>query len=450
MTEIRSETSLVRSMAWFLGSYLVAVLGYLALNAIAGRWLGTSDFGYFVVVLTVTGLLAQIGLVGVHRSGLREAARIRGSADVEAVAGLRNGVRAVLLTALPLTALVSAVVTYFVTADEEPTTRLALAATVGALVVLGGHQKLWANYLRGFGYVRLAGLIEGRSGGALVAGGQALLLLLGWLLLPGWGLTGALVAVAAGYAVPVLVARRVVGRHWGAAVGEPPKVVRDLRATVSRDWRFVSVQVATYLNVNVEVWVAAAVLSAVDTSMFTAALRLTMLLVLPMTAIQVVFAPAVARLTHQPEQQARVQTLLRTGATIAASMTLVLWLPMLVAPGFVLEVVYGPGFRDGALVLVLLSVGFIVNVLMGLAGTTLSMAGREGVGAQVQWAGVVLRLLLVAPAALLGGVEALAVVASAISALVFVAMWFRTRQVLGVMTHVTLRPDLRLLRRTAG
>jgi O-antigen/teichoic acid export membrane protein len=437
-------------MVWFLASYVVAVLGYLAVNAIAGRWLGTSDFGYLVVVLTVTGLLAQIGLVGVHRSGLREAARIRGNVDRESVATLRNGVRAVVLTTLPLTAAASGVATWFLTADEDLTPRLVVTVTVCALVVLSGHQKLWANYLRGFGYVRLAGLVEGRSGGALVAGGQAVLLLLGWLLVPGWGLAGALGAVAVGFAIPVLVARQVVRRHWSDVVGEPPHLVRDLKGTVRRDWRFVSVQVATYLNVNIEMWVAAAVLTAVDTSMFSAALRLAMLLVLPMTAIQVVFAPVVARLTHQPHQRARVQTLLRTGATIAASMTLVLWLPMLVAPGFVLEIVYGEGFGEGALVLGLLSLGFIVNVLMGLAGTTLSMAGMEGVGAQVQWAGVVVRLVLVAPAALLGGVVALAVVASGISALVFVAMWFRTRQVLGVMTHVTMRPDLRMLRRTAG
>lgn len=437
-------------MVWFVASYVVAVLGYLALNAIAGRWLGTSDFGYFVVVLTVTGLLAQIGLVGVHRSGLREAARIRGGADPEAVAALRNGVRAVLLTALPLTALVSAVVAWFVTWDEDLPTRLALSVTVGALVVLSGQQKLWANYLRGFGYVRLSGLIEGRSGGALVAGGQALLLLVGWLLLPEWGLAGALAAVAVGYAVPVVVARQVVRRHWGTAVGAPPKVGRDLRATVSRDWRFVSVQVATYLNINIEIWVAAALLSAFDTSMFTAALRLTQLLVLPMTAIQVVFAPAIARMTHQAGQEDGVQALLRTGATIAAAMTLVIWLPMLVAPGLVLDLVYGEGFGEGALLLVLISVGFIVNVLMGLAGTTLSMAGKEGLGAQVQWGGVVMRGLLVVPAVLLGGVVGLAIEASVVSSLVFVAMWFRTRRALGVMTHVTLRPDLRILRRTAG
>jgi hypothetical protein len=63
---------------------------------------------------------------------------------------------------------------------------------------------------------------------------------------------------------------------------------------------------------------------------------------------------------------------------------------------------------------------------------------------------VVLRAALVVPAALVGGVVALAVVASSVSALVFVVMWSRTRRILGVRTHVTVRPELAILRRTAG
>jgi O-antigen/teichoic acid export membrane protein len=155
-------------------------------------------------------------------------------------------------------------------------------------------------------------------------------------------------------------------------------------------------------------------------------------------------------MTPQLEERARLERLLRTGATLAFTLTAVIWLPMLIAPKPVLHLVYGSGFDMAAPILVLLSIGFIVNVLMGLAGTTLSMSGREGLGAQVHWAGVVLRVAVGIPAALLGGVVALAASAALISACVFVAMWVRTRREVGVNTHVTFRPDIRLLRRTAG
>jgi O-antigen/teichoic acid export membrane protein len=436
-------------MVWFSASYGVAILGYLGVSAVGGRWLGPESFGHFVVALNVTGLVAQFGLGGVNRSGLREAARLRDAGDADAMGTLRNGVRAVLLTLLPFAAIVTSVVVWFTT-DVHGGTRLALALSMGALVLLNGHQKVWANYLRGLGYVRLASLVEGRSGGALVASLQALLMLGVWVLLPDSGLTGALVAVAIGFAVPVLWARQVVHAHWSATVGPAPSLIRDLRATLRRDWRFVSVQVATYLNISIELWLAALVLSRTDTSMFSAGLRMAQLLMLPMTALQVVFAPALARLTHDASRRHAAERLLRTGATVAFVLTMGVLLPMLVAPHLVVRVVYGPGFADAVPLLLLLCIGFVVNVLMGLSGTTLSMAGREGVGAKVQWVGVGLRCLLAYPAAKWGGAAWLAAEASLVSSFVFIFMWVRTRQVLGVSTHVTVRPDLQVLRQTTS
>lgn len=444
-------TSLGRAIVWFAGSYGVALLGYVVLNAAAGRWLGPSQFGYFVVALTVTGVLATLGLVGSHRSGLREAARLRDGASVEALTELRLGVRAVALTTLPLTAVLSGVVAWFVAGALPTGQRAGLSLAIAALVILGGHQKLWANYLRGFGHVRLASLLEGRSGGAWVATMQALLVIGVWLAFPEWGLAGALAAVAAGYLVPIGWARRVVYRRW-SEIRVRPRLFADLRHTVRRDWRFASVQVAVFLNAAVEVWIAGLLLTDVQTSMFTAGQRLAMLLVLPMTSLQVVFSPVISRLSASTadDRVHRMERLLRTGASLALAVTVVIWLPMAVAPGAILGLVFGPGFEAAATALLVLSAGYLVNVLMGLAGLTLSMSGREGVAARVQWAGVLLRPVVGVPAALYAGVLGLAVSTAAVSVLVFVTMWVATKRVTGVATHVTLRPDLRLLRKTAG
>ncbi|MGH3355855.1 MAG: lipopolysaccharide biosynthesis protein, partial [Nocardioidaceae bacterium] len=419
-------------------------------NAAAGRWLGPTDFGFFVATITATGLLSQFGLVGSHRSGLREAARLRGQERPEAMAVLRNSVRAVSLTTLPAAGMVSGVGAWLLTPQEPPSTRLALAGSVALLVVLCGQQQLWANYVRGLGFVRFASLVEGRSGGALVAGLQATLVLVVWQVAPWWGLPGALGAVALGFALPVAAARYVVRRRWRHLREPRPRLLRDLRLTVRRDWRFLSVQVANYLNVNTEIWVAAVLLSAVDTSMYTAGQRLAQLLVLPLTALQVVFAPVIARMAVRGQQNDPLEKLLRTGASTATLLTALLALPMVVAPGMLLDTVFGPGFRDAMPVLVLLSVGFFGNVATGLTGTTLSMMGREGAAAQVKWAGAVLRVVVGVPAALVGGLVGLTLSAMTVSIFVFTAMWIRTRREVGLFTHATLRPELNLLRRTPG
>ncbi|WP_299057095.1 lipopolysaccharide biosynthesis protein [uncultured Nocardioides sp.] len=437
-------------MVWFVASYAGSVLGVLALNAAAGRWLGPDDFGFFVVTLTAAGLLSQVGLVGSHRSGLREVARLRDADDPPAMVVLRNGVRVVCLTTLPLAGLVAGTAAWFLTAGDPPAERLALAVALAVLVVLGGQQQLWANYVRGLGHVRFASLLEGRSGGALVAALQALCVVLVWVLVPGWGLAGAVGAVAAGFLVPTTSAWLVVRHRWHGLVGPPPRLWRDLRRTVGRDWRFLSAQVATFLNGTTEIWLAGLLLTAVDTSMFSAGQRLALLLVLPLTALQVVLAPVVARARAGATERSELERLVRTGATVATALALVLALPIMVAPGLVVGLVFGDGFSRAVPVLLLVSLGSLGNVASGMAGTTLSMLGREDVAARVQWTGVVLRVGLGVPAALVGGLLGLTISALLVSSIVPTVMWWRSRRALGIATHVTLRPELSLLRRTAG
>lgn len=207
---------------------------------------------------------------------------------------------------------------------------------------------------------------------------------------------------------------------------------------------------ATYLNVSTEIWIAAVLLSSVDASLYSAGQRLALLLVLPLTALQVVFAPAIARMAVNTAEARSLEPLLRTGASVATVLCVALSLPMLVAPTFVLDLVYGPGFSDAAPILLLLGIGFFGNVATGLAGTSLSMLGLEGIAAKVQWSGALLRPALGVPAALLWGVMGLAVSAMAVSIFVFTAMWLRAHHHLGVFTHATLRPQLALLRQTPG
>ena len=442
-------TSLSRAMTWFAASYAGAILGYLGINAAAGRWLGPTEFGFFVTALTITGLLGQVGLVGVHRSGLREVAQMRDEVHPEAMAVLRNGVRAVNLTTLPLAGVVGGVGTWLFLDGEPAETRLSLAASITLLVILTGQQKVWANFLRGLGYVRFASVLEGRSGGALVAGLQALLLFVGWKTLPSWGIAGALFAVAIGYAAPVALARRIVASRWRHFTEPQPRLVHDLRHAVRRDWRFLSGQVAAHLNLSIEIWISALLLSSVDTSMYTSGQRIALLLVLPLTALQIVFAPVIARMAGTADAK-DLQTLLRTGASLATIATTLIALPILVAPDRVLTVVFGLGFHEAVPVLVLLAFAFFGNVATGMAGTALSMLQREGIAAKVQWIGVVLRVLIGFPAAWAGGLMGLTISAVAVSVLVFLTMWISARRVLGVFTHATLRPQLGVLRRTPG
>lgn len=441
----RGRLTLDAAILWFAVSYGLTIIGYLVINAVAARMLG-SGFGYFVIAMTVSTLLGQLGLVGVHRGGLREAARMAPN-DEQVLAGLRRSVRAISLLMLPATAVVSGVATYFMLAGSDATGRWAVAVGIAALVYLSGQQKLWANYLRGFGQVRFASLLEGRSGGALASGLQAVLLGLVFWLRPGWGLPAALGALAVGYAVPVILAWRQVHLLW-RHLDPRGSLWADLVVAVRRYWRFASNLLSGYLNTTVEIWFAAFVLSSSQLSLFSAAQRLSVLLAVPLVSLGVVYSPVVSRLVGHDDM--RLQRLLRTGSTFAICLTSVAWVPMLIAPGQILGLVYGDAFSAAAAVLVLLTIGSFANVWSGMCGTALAMSQHESSVAVVQWIAVAARLIIGPLAAVSFGIVGLGASSAVITAILYLTLWWITRRRMHLWTHPTFRPSIRLLRQTAG
>ena len=136
--------------------------------------------------------------------------------------------------------------------------------------------------------------------------------------------------MAVGFAGPVVAAGLMVRRRWAHVPGRT-SLWRASRSSISRNWRFALNQVAVYAALTVELWVAGLVFDAVDASHYSAAQRVSLLLMIPMTAMQVVFAPVAARMLDRG-RTADLQAVLRTGATAAAVITSFVWVPLL-APG---------------------------------------------------------------------------------------------------------------------
>jgi O-antigen/teichoic acid export membrane protein len=215
--------------------------------------------------------------------------------------------------------------------------------------------------------------------------------------------------------------------------------------SLRNNWRFAVNQLATYVGGTVEIWLAGLLLIPEDTSLFSAAQRLALLLSIPIASMQVVFAPVSARLLNSGDT-ARLEKILRTGATLAAGFALILWLPTLLAPDDVLTLVYGSAFAGGAAALLVLSLGNAANVFAGLSGVVLTMSRREGVAATVQTATVILRVIFGALAAYQWGLMGIAASSATLSILMYFVMWWQARSLLGVQTHATLRPDWKSIR----
>jgi O-antigen/teichoic acid export membrane protein len=436
-------TSLMRSLVYFVPSYALAILGYLALNIVAARMLGAASFGYYVVLVTVTTFIGQFSLLGVHRAGLREAAR---ADDPDTLAKLRRGVQAVLRIPLPITSVITGAVVLVWLGGGVSAVVIGILTAV--LVYESGYGIVTTNFLRGLGHLRAASLLAGRSGGALVAVAQVACVLVVALVAPDSGLPGVLLGTVVGYALPLLWVWWVLEQSW-PHTGRRARTLQDLMAVVKRDWRFSFSQSGGFLNSTVELWLGAAMLAAGDASLFAAAQRIGRLLVIPATSLSIVFSPAIARLA-KADNPRQLEKLVRTASTVTTLVSGVLWLPMVIAPQLVLRLVFSDTFAPAWAALVLISTGYLLNSVSGMSGTTLSMSHHEGDTALITWCVVAARLVSGAICAWFGGTIGLAASSAVISVIYYSATWTAVRRRLGISTHATLRPRVSLLGRIAG
>ena len=249
MGEIGDSTSTLRTrpspsrccgrLAYFVPSYALAIVGYLAVNVIAARLLGS-------VRLRPPRRPAD-GL-RTHRAAGPPGTSPGGSPRGLARPGRRrpwsrsaSRYRAVLLVPLPVASAATAAVVWLISPGEE--LEVLTAALSGVLVYQSGYQLLSANFLRGLGHIRTASLLSGRSGGALVALTQAAGVGLVAYFAPSWGLAGVLLGIVAGYLGPLIYVQGVLNRSWPAATG-PHHTFRQLRTILGGTGASASARVA--------------------------------------------------------------------------------------------------------------------------------------------------------------------------------------------------------------
>ena len=184
-----------------------------------------------------------------------------------------------------------------------------------------------------------------------------------------------------------------------------------------------------------DLWIVGAFKSGSDVAVYGAAAKLVKLVGMPLMIVSLVAPPLVARM-HASGQLKELEKVLRSFATIAG------W-PALLALGVfaffgkhVLGIVYGGYYSQGAVILLILSLGQIVNVCSGSCGILLAMTGNHRIlmfitlfcGALVLFGG----LMLVKK----HGMEAVAAVSATGLVLQNALMLVAAKRATGVWSHM--------------
>jgi O-antigen/teichoic acid export membrane protein len=359
---------------WVFAGKVMSTLAKLATAALVARLLAPSEVGLYFIVVSVVGLGTTIAQVGTNKTVVRLVAESMATARPSRAKGsVRMVVRIAGLGSLGLAAIFVLgggrwlVVTVF-------HSRLSLAATVlvAGWIVASALYDLLADVFRGFHQFRLATLFEGLGFTIL----SVLFLAPLWVLWRHASLTDALIASTAAavlnMAVAALVLRpRIRSLPDGEGVGA--------RLVLSIAWPLLITNVVLYALASAsDIWVVGAFRSHQAAASYGAAVRLMTLVQAPGFILQAILPPMIAAMYARGERK-ELEGLLRAAAGLATIPSALALIAFIGFGGPVMGVLFGPFYRQGATILILLSLGQAINVYAGPCGLALQMTGHQKV-----------------------------------------------------------------------
>lgn len=112
-----------------------------------------------------------------------------------------------------------------------------------------------------------------------------------------------------------------------------------------------------------------------DVGIYAISLRVSTLIAMPLEAVNIIFAPAIAAV-YARRDLIGVQTSVTTTARWAMGLTLIIACPVFLFPAPLLSL-FGDNFVGGAMALRLLVLGQLINVAAGSTGVLMTMTGHE-------------------------------------------------------------------------
>lgn len=396
---------LLGGTGWAAVGLAAAVVLAFVVNALAARLLSPAGLGAFLLVVSVAQAVSVWAEVGQPGLIARE---IGGRLAEDRVAVARYLTRSLVLVAAAtalvtvLAATLGAPAARAVFDDSEIT---AVFPLLGILVLARAAERTIGDAFRGLGDIRSAtifgttwtqaaacALLGGLVAASSTATGRDAVLL--------YGLGGAT-------AVPVglLVLRRRLPR-----VALPR---RGYRQHLTEGWPLIGHRALGMVLVQAPLWIVAAVAGAEDAAPFGLALRVVTAVAIPLTVVNQVVPPVVARLHHRGDLD-RLERSVRVTATLAAAGAVVVVSVFVAAGEPLIALAFGEQYvAEATPLLIILSVGQLGAVWAGSCGIVLIQIGEQRLLMVITAVVTAIELVAATVAASTSGTTAVAVVAAA-------------------------------------
>ena len=446
---LKGSSHFALKVVWaLLGRGGAVAAGFVA-TALLTRLLSPAEVGVYYLAQSVVVMVGPLASLSLQQPTIGAIAAARAVGDhARAAAFARAGLRLALLSGFAISGLG---VVGWMTADHfgfaSGFDRWPVILLTAVWLVTLAFESQLVGVLLGLERIGATAAFDAALGKVL----SMIALLVLWLGPGAKSVVTVLAVFVASECVSVILAMIVVHRAI-AALGTAGTPVPAAELW-SKAWPFLISQLSSSVILQSGVLILGLFRSPAEVAIYGTASRLSALLTLPGTIINVPLAPSVARL-HAQGRHKEMQSLLQY-STIAPSIIAIAATLILFAFGDeILERLFGKVYRNGELVMIILSVGQCVNIILGSSLLVLAMAGKQHI---VAWIGAVvggIQVLVLFFVASPFGAAGVALCTAIEPCLLKSLGWVAAYRTLGVYTHFPVaslpKISLGLLQRIAG
>ncbi len=446
------QRRLLSGGAWASGGRIAMVFTALATNALLARLLSPREFGFYFLAFSVVQLGSLMGSLGLERAVVRFVAE---SVGLEQFKRARRALA--WIAVLGVLGALGVGIAYSVSGRlvggnvfHAPPLVAATGLIAGWMAVLA-LQKILAGAFQSFHDIRLSTIFGGLASGGMLAASLGVL----WLLRGHMTLATALLLGASSTSIGLLLGgwllHRKVTRLPAQGAEEHTKGhTIGFREIMRVAWPLTVTNLTLFVLTQAPLWILGAFRPPEEVAIYGAASRAVMLVAMPLSVANSVLPPLIAEMYPQGRTRELERTL-RTTATVAGIPAFLALAAFVLFGGPILGLMFGDYYREGALILALLSIAQLVNVWTGSGSIALSYTGHQTAMMALTVAGGLVTVL--AGLAVVGpyGVNGVTVAVAAGIVGYNLALWFATKRKTGMMTQVTfsgLSDAIRTLMRT--
>lgn len=377
MNGVSVKQYLIKGGLWAFAGKVAALLVGLALSSLLARLLSPEDMGAYFLAFNLATFFSIFSRMGIDNTLQRFVAEALGRNQAHiACTVIRKGLTLILTSAMLVAVSVYLWIGPWINQYVLNSDRLSDSiGLISVWLVLLTFQYVFGAIFQAAQSVRMAVLVNGLLPSGITT------VFIAWYLVTKEHATLhqvlPLVLTAGGINIFLAFLILIKKKYNGVTPIKKNQTIGFSKLT-SHSWPLLINTVMMFILGQSGLWVVSAFLSDAEVAAYGAAARLVLLTNMALSVVNTIIPPLIVHL-HVDKQKEKLEQVLRTTATIAAFPALAVLLCYILFGGWILETVFGEYYRSGETVLMITSLGQVINVFVGSCGYVLIMTGHNHV-----------------------------------------------------------------------